>query len=314
MKKALCVGIDRYPNAPLHCCGNDAQSMYELLSFNQDRTPNFSVKCLFNEQATKKNIMTGIRELFSNQADVALLYFAGHGSMYNSGNYIVTVDYEQGNEGISMSDILNVINTAPVTNKIIIFDCCFSGDVGTMHNCGSEASSICPGTTILTASRSNETSKEVNDHGVFTNLLCAALGGGAADLLGRITPGSLYSYVDQALGPWEQRPVFKTNVSQFITIRKVTPPIAIESLHKLIVYFKQPKDIYPLDPSYEPAEKNVCQKEHTDILAELQKLVKVGLVVPVKEEHMYYAAINSTGCRLTPLGQHYWYLVKDHRI
>jgi len=29
---------------------------------------------------------------------------------------------------------------------------------------------------------------------------------------------------------------------------------------------------------------------------------------------MYYAAINSTGCRLTPLGKHYWSLVKAGRI
>ena len=28
----------------------------------------------------------------------------------------------------------------------------------------------------------------------------------------------------------------------------------------------------------------------------------VGLVVPVGEEHMYYAAMNSTACRLTALG------------
>ena len=122
MKKALCIGIDQYPNAPLHCCVNDARSINELLSFNQDKTPNFAVKCLLNEQATQKNIITGIRELFANQADVALLYFAGHGSMYHSGNYIIAVDYEKGNEGMSMSDILNIINSSPVTNKIIIFD------------------------------------------------------------------------------------------------------------------------------------------------------------------------------------------------
>lgn len=29
---------------------------------------------------------------------------------------------------------------------------------------------------------------------------------------------------------------------------------------------------------------------------------------------MYYAAINSTGCRLTELGRLYWRLARDHRI
>jgi hypothetical protein len=37
-------------------------------------------------------------------------------------------------------------------------------------------------------------------------------------------------------------------------------------------------------------------------------------VEPIKEEHMYFAAMNSTGCRLTPLGKHYWSLVKAERI
>jgi len=46
----------------------------------------------------------------------------------------------------------------------------------------------------------------------------------------------------------------------------------------------------------------------------LQKLQSVGLIVPVDEQHMYYAAINSKACKLTALGYHYWRLVKDKRI
>ena len=57
-------------------------------------------------------------------------------------------------------------------------------------------------------------------HGVFTGLLLQALHGGAANILGKITPGSLYAFVDNALDAWEQRPVFKTNVSQFIVVPK----------------------------------------------------------------------------------------------
>jgi len=39
-----------------------------------------------------------------------------------------------------------------------------------------------------------------------------ALGGAAANLVGDVTPGSVYAHIDQSLGPWAQRPVFKTNV------------------------------------------------------------------------------------------------------
>lgn len=47
---------------------------------------------------------------------------------------------------------------------------------------------------------------------------------------------------------------------------------------------------------------------------DLQKLEGVGLVVPVNEEHMYYAAMNSKSCKLTPIGKRYWKLVKEGRI
>lgn len=47
------------------------------------------------------------------------------------------------------------------------------------------------------------------------------LKGGAADIGGNITPASLYSFVDQSLGAWQQRPVFKTNISRFLPLRTI---------------------------------------------------------------------------------------------
>ena len=40
----------------------------------------------------------------------------------------------------------------------------------------------------------------------------------------------------------------------------------------------------------------------------------VGLVVPVDEEHMYYAAMNSRACRLTALGAQYWRLANEKKL
>lgn len=54
--------------------------------------------------------------------------------------------------------------------------------------------------------------------------------------------------------------------------------------------------------------------ENTKIFSELQKLEGIGLVVPVEEEHMYYAAMNSKSCELTAVGKQYWRLVKEKRI
>ena len=149
-------------------------------------------------------------------------------------------------------------------------------------------------------------------HGVFTGLLLQALHGGAANVLGKVTPGSVYSFVDNALGAWEQRPVFKTNVSQFVALREVAPLIAEETLRKLPDWFPEASFVFPLDPSFEPTEATY-NPENGDIFAQLQKCNRHSLVEPVDAEHMYYAAIESTGCRLTALGAYYRELaIKGH--
>jgi hypothetical protein len=141
-------------------------------------------------------------------------------------------------------------------------------------------------------------------------LLISAVDGGAADLRGNITPGSIYSYIDQALGPWEQRPVFKTNVTRFTSIKVAKPPIDQNVLRKIPEYFKVQSDEYNLDPSYEDTNPD-HNPENTKKFKELQKLQSVGLVVPTDAPFMYFAAMNSKSCKLTVLGQHYWKLAKD---
>ena len=42
MRKALVVGIDDYPNAPLTGCVNDAEKIAALLKTNGDGKPNFA--------------------------------------------------------------------------------------------------------------------------------------------------------------------------------------------------------------------------------------------------------------------------------
>ena len=48
--------------------------------------------------------------------------------------------------------------------------------------------------------------------------------------------------------------------------------------------------------------KNLSQKKkNVGKFKELQLYESVGLIEPVGEEHMYFAAMNSKSCRLTPL-------------
>lgn len=154
---------------------------------------------------------------------------------------------------------------------------------------------------------------EKGGKGVFTSLLVEALNGGAMNLVGDVTPGSVYAYIDQALGPWDQRPMFKTNVHSFVSLRKNTPPITLQELYRLTEYFADPDSEYQLDPSYEPTSEIKVEK-NTKIFSTLQRYNRVNLLIPKDEIHMYYAAINSKSCVLTALGKHYWKLVKNNRI
>lgn len=323
MRKALVVGINDYPTAPLKGCINDASAFGNTLEVNGDGSPNFDVR-LITDLETKSDLRGQIKEVFSGDSETALFYFSGHGFFDElGGGIIVTPDYKKNDEGVSMDEILNIANESNAKNRVIILDCCHSGSFGTPQNLGGKNAQIGEGVSILTASKSDEVSIEINGHGIFTNLILDALQGGASDLRGHITPGSIYSYIDQALGPWDQRPVFKTNITRFTSLRTVNPQVPAEIIRKLTKYFKTAESKFQLDPSFEFTNDPKIEHSYDELFAieenvsqfkELQKFASVGLVVPVDEQHMYFAAMNSKSCRLTALGYHYWRLVKDKRI
>lgn len=326
MKKALLVGIDNYPNAPLSCCVKDAISLGSVIETHGNGDPNFAVKIEKNVP-DRSTLLKMIKELFDGEADIALFFFSGHGTITDRGGYIVTPDYKQYEEGVSLENIMNYANRSNIKNRIIILDCCFSGAIANLNfsnACNNENISIIKeGTTILTASRSIETASEINGHGIFSNLLIEALRGGCADINGNITPGNIYSFIDKALGPWGQRPVFKTNTSKFVSLRRVQPQVPIEVVRRIVNYFPTPQYFFPLDPSFEftnnPSIEHkilfpYAKAENVSIFKDLQMMESVGLVVPVSADHMYFAAMESKSCRLTALGEHYWDLVKKKLI
>lgn len=203
-------------------------------------------------------------------------------------------------------------------NKVIILDSCHSGVVGDRPI--TPVAELSDGVTILTASTAEQYAKEVNGSGVFTALLVDALGGAAANLVGEVTPGSVYAHIDQSLGAWAQRPVFKTNVKTFVSLRKVKPPLELADLRRIAEFFPESGFEYQLDPSFEPMRCD-CEKdkpgyiepnpEKTAIFAILQKFNRVNLVVPVNAQHMWNAAVESKACALTALGEHYRRLVVE---
>jgi hypothetical protein len=318
MKRALIVGIDDYSWAPLQGCVNDAHRVRSVLARNEDGSPNFPCKMLVAppntpNAVTRAILLKALLDLFTQPADVALFYFSGHGTANNLGGFLVTQDAMQYDEGLFMGHLLALANAAPIKEVVIGLDCCHSGQLGRVPAVENDHAVLREGVSVLTATRPSQVAFETGGNGVFTSLVCDALEGGAADVCGLVTAASVYAYVDQALGAWDQRPLFKSHVSRLLPLRSCKPVISLEILRLLPEYFPQPDYNFPLDPSYEP-DAPPRDPEHEQAFGHLQKYRAARLLVPVGAEHMYYAAINSKSCRLTALGRYYWQLTSTGKI
>lgn len=324
MRLALIIGINYYEyGASLFGCVDDAHAVQAVLERHGDGSVNFDCKLLTGtgtaDRVNRRDLKDSVDELFRAQAEIALLYFAGHGHLEPTGGYLLASDAQRGDEGLSLADILTFANASPARNKVVILDSCHSGIAGTPPG-QSGLAALSEGLTVLTASTADQYATEENGNGVFTTLLVDALHGGAANLTGDITPGSVYAHVDQSLGAWEQRPVFKTNVRQFVSLRKVPPPIELEDLRRIIEFFPARGSEFQLDPTYEPETKGrdagmpLPEPENTRTFAILQRYNRLNLLEPVDAPHMWHAAMQSKPCKLTVLGEHYRRLVEKGRI
>lgn len=334
MRKALIVGIDYYEHiAPLEGCVNDAHDVEAVLERDADGTINFATPRLItgtgpNNIVSRAALKEAVRELFADQSEIALLYFAGHGYIEDTGGFLCAGDCRTGDDGLPLSEVMQFAAMSPATNKVIILDSCHSGIAGN-RSIIKDMAEISSGMTILTASTAEQTAGETRGPrpgGIYTHLFVDALNGAAANLVGDITPGSVYAHIDQSLGPWAgQRPVFKTNVKKFVSLRKAHPPIELSALKQLATHFPQPGFQLQLDPAFEP-ERNDLQKADPNfpkpdptknaIFAILQAYVKVNLVraVGASKPHMWHAAMESKACELTVLGEHYRQLVANKMI
>ena len=324
MRKALVVGINYYQHgSQLYGCVDDAHAVKSALERNSDGTVNFSVKLLTgsgsNHPVLRSELREYIQELFEGECETALFYFAGHGHIEVTGGYLLASDAKEGHEGIPLGEVLTFANQSAAKNKIIVLDSCHSGIAGARPSTPTSAE-LNEGITILTASTSDQYATETNGAGVFTTLFVDALNGAAGNLVGDVTPGSVYAHIDQSLGSWDQRPVFKTNVKSFVSLRKVQPPISLLELQRITEFFPSPGFEFQLDPTFEPERGSPDEvlpspnPVNTAKFALLQKYNRVNLVIPIDAPHMWHAAIRSKACKVTVLGEHYRRLVERGRI
>lgn len=319
MRRALCVGIDHYPFGPLQGCVSDAERLAATLRRHESGAPNFDIRVLTAPDGGRVDVVTrsilraAIDDLMKHPADVALFSFSGHGAENNLGGYLVTQDADRYDEGVPMADVITMANASKAAEVVILLDCCHSGHLGNPPSIDNSKALLREGISILTASRGQQVSVESAGGGLFTSLVVDALEGGAADILGDVSAPGVYAYVEAALGAWDQRPLFKSHVAQLVPLRHCDPAVDVSILRDLPTLFPLPAEDLTLSPAYEPSspERDAAK---VIVFNKLQALNRVHLLVPIGAAHMFDAAMQSQGCRLTASGRYYWRLAKSNRI
>lgn len=108
MRKALIVGIDFYANiGSLSGCVNDAHSVKSVLERHADGTVNFATPRLMTgtslvDHVEKGELKEAVRELFSDDSEIALFYFAGHGYIEDTGGFLCSTESKTGDDGSTL--------------------------------------------------------------------------------------------------------------------------------------------------------------------------------------------------------------------
>ena len=131
---ALIIGIDKYKGTwrPLKNAVNDAKVIEATL---KDAYKVDKFKTLYNESATRTNIITELEWLVDNvkENDNVLIYYSGHGELkkeLNKGYWVPSDATTQSTSNfISNSEIQTFIAGIKSKHTLLIADACFSGDI-----------------------------------------------------------------------------------------------------------------------------------------------------------------------------------------
>jgi tetratricopeptide (TPR) repeat protein len=211
---AVIVGISGYKNLPenlqLKYAERDAQSIYTILISPEGG--NFkaeNVHILEGSKATLAGLRKEIDDWLpgiAKEDDRVLIYFAGHGFMYQGKGYLAPYDFDMNKiaaTGYPMDELGSVIGSKiKAKSKILLTDACHSGAITPedTESLNRTLSGLQKSLFSLTASRARERSFESPDlkggHGVFTYYVVSGMEG-AADTNpdGIVTADELAEYV-----------------------------------------------------------------------------------------------------------------------
>ncbi len=341
-KRALVVGVDTYDMqlqvSNLLGAVDDATKFGGLLETHHDGGPNWDVTLLVSEDdddrqpraVGRRTLNDAIDRLFDVPAELdpdrqilpptvdLLFYFSGHA--LRRGTRRIALCARDG-ESIDLSALMIAVGEAHAKSVTIILDCCFSGIMG--------ADLLVPeNVTILTASRSDQTAREdTRRGGLFSDRLLGGLRGAAGDLLGTVTPLSLYAHASGAFAEGHQRPTFRSNSIQPVVLRRAEPHVPIERLTQLTTIFRSTTAKVHLTMAHEGDKTDPAYTNRRDP----HRLPYTGTVKQVELDHLkayrdahlvasddgrdfWFLCADEVWERktvsLTPLGEYFWELTK----
>jgi WD40 repeat protein len=212
----LVVGINDYPDKrlKLDCAAPDAKSFHDAFTKYSRRLFPGGVKprVLVNSQATRSNIVAGLRWLNDNakSGDLAIVFYAGHGYCGKDGLfYIVPVDAKTSDlpgTGISGESLESSIGRLPSTTMLVL-DACYAANIGAKKKRKTRALPVesdtvlrhliyDSGLVVMCGAYKDQEAVEENGHGFFTQAIVEGLSGKADKYkIGRVEVDDLQTYV-----------------------------------------------------------------------------------------------------------------------
>jgi hypothetical protein len=360
---ALYIGIGKYQNTekynPLPS-EKAAKDMATLLAKNKDKSKQWRL----TEGSNGPVLLTSAGKLGISESDMRknlgklviehnedlLFYFAGHGRIAtNNGreDLLLVASDDPGEpgkpaQGLWVSDLFSELRKAKPNSATVILDCCHSGHAAKVWDT--------PDTNTILLASSQAHQPAISDPNAdvpnFTRLLLQGLKGAARDILGRITPLSLFSHTAGYMEAQKDghTPVFKGEINKHVVLRHVDPVLSSADFEGLAgdvqitprlrgPAFEYSDQVVPAQLSWETSDteyRPTCSRmppwekgddpdkgvtRDQDLMDYYNRLLRAGLVETTDDEYLFWTVMASAlgdgkthGVRLTPLGQYFYSL------
>jgi hypothetical protein len=215
----LAVGVSKYQRKDLNLrfASADALAVAKIFGTQKDTDlfKTVDVQTLIDENATRANILNGIRALNqkATAADLRVLFLAGHGHLaYNNYFFCPTEHGQQEDDGlvndVKWSDMLDVLRYAPGKVVIMVDTCHAAAILGhrgiretDLNDLLKQYSQAQDGYVFYMAGATSENVVEKPEwgHGAFTKVLLDGLGGAASSDRKSITTQQLRNYLETGI-------------------------------------------------------------------------------------------------------------------